>query len=512
MPNLAVNAGPGTGKTYTATRIPKYLRSSKKEIFLKNNQHTEEQIAIWEWVDNNILSPLQTDNSNYLPSILYAAYNADMVPEVEPLVPDIKQPFGVDVRTTHGAGAKVLKTKHGYLRINANRGIELVQKITGRNFYQMKDRYNWLATLRYIEKAKDELLPITPENCEVLRAKYDSLANMPIHSELVDQAKKLVPEMGKIDRALGIEYIDQIWLPLYILKHPVYDIGIIDECQDLSPARLLLVQKLCKHLIFVGDPDQAINAFAGADPRAFDKIRDVCQQELPLKISFRNPPNIVNKANALMLNRVIPDSKPRVLLKGLKTEKGIEKNITLNEIGAAIDPAHLGETMIICRYNAPLVKCILKLYKLKIPALILGKSIVKELSNIVKNRKATTLDELEYKLDNYEEMTIRSVPEHIKEVISDKITCIRLVMSLCEDIDDIETTLKQMFQPNPSQKHVTLSTIHKAKGKERNNIFILEPPIESKYASTPDQKQQEQNLHYVAITRTKQNLYWVYPQ
>lgn len=510
MPNLAVNAGPGTGKTYTATRIPKYLRATKKDVFLKNNNHTDEQIAIWEWVENNILTELRKAEPDYVPTLLYAAYNADMVPEVEPLVPAFGQPFGVDVRTTHGAGAKALKSKYGYLRINGNRGIDIVQKITGQNFYQMKDRFLWLATLRYIEKCKDELLPITPENCEALRAKYDSLANMPVHPEMVNQAKKIVVEMGKIDRALGIEYIDQVWLSLYTIKHPVYDIGIIDECQDLSPARLLLTQKLCKHLIFVGDPDQAINAFAGADPRAFDKIREVCQHELPLKISFRNPPNIIQKANALMMNRIIPDTKPRVLLKGVKTEAGLEKNITLNVLATHIDKIY-DENLIICRYNAPLVKCILKLYKAEIPALILGKSIVTELVNIVKNRKASTLDELNYKLEQYEENTCRAVKEYIQEIIRDKIECIKLVMSLCGTIDEIEPTLKKMFQPKSSQKHVTLSTIHKAKGKERTNIFILEPPIESSYANTPDQKQQEQNLHFVAITRTKQNLFWVYP-
>ena len=98
MPNLAVNAGPGTGKTYSATSIPKYLRATNKEAFLNNHPNTEEQRAIWEWVEKEI-KVVDSEGKPKIPTFLYAAYNADMVPEVQPMVPPFKQPYGVDVRT-----------------------------------------------------------------------------------------------------------------------------------------------------------------------------------------------------------------------------------------------------------------------------------------------------------------------------------------------------------------------------------------------------------------------------
>ena len=153
----------------------------------------------------------------------------------------------------------------------------------------------------------------------------------------------------------------------------------------------------------------------------------------------------------------------------------------------------------------------MKFYKAGVPCVILCKSLVTELKNIVVGRKAFSLEELSHKLDSYEEYTCKSVPKHIQEIIADKISCIRLVMSICEEVEDIPERLKEMFDPKKDESHVQLSTIHKSKGKERDNIFILFPPIESHHARTSDQKQQEQNLHYVAITRTKNNLYWVYP-
>jgi superfamily I DNA/RNA helicase len=508
MPHLAVNAGPGTGKTYTATSIPRYLRATKKETFLKNNQHTDEQVAIWEWVAEQILPTLPT---NRPPTFMYAAYNNDMIPEVTPMVPAVKTPYGVEVRTTHGHGYKVLNRRYGYLKINSNRGTHIVEKLTGKNFYQMKDRFKWLSTLRYIEKLKDELLDATPENMEKMRAKYDGLANMPIHDDSVEQANKIIKEMKNIDRALGIEYIDQVWMALFACKSPIYDIGIIDECQDLSPARLLLVRRLCSNLIFVGDPDQAINAFAGADPHSFDKIRDVCDAELPLKISFRNPPNIIQKANALMAERATPDTSKRVLLRGIKTEKGEEKRLTLNTLAANL-PEKLASALIICRYNAPLIACALKLYKAKVPCSILGKSLVTNLVSIVKQRKATSIDHLEQKLTEYEDFSCKGTQPHIQEVIRDKLDCIRLVLPQCDTVDDVESVLKEMFSVRKNEDHVSLCTIHKSKGKERPYIYILYPPIESTYATTPDQKQQEQNLHFVGITRTMKNLYWIYPE
>jgi superfamily I DNA/RNA helicase len=56
-----------------------------------------------------------------------------------------------------------------------------------------------------------------------------------------------------------------------------------------------------------------------------------------------------------------------------------------------------------------------------------------------------------------------------------------------------------------------LSTIHKAKGLENDRIFFLCPElIPSKYATQPWQYEQEANLKYVAITRAKQELIYVW--
>ena len=57
---------------------------------------------------------------------------------------------------------------------------------------------------------------------------------------------------------------------------------------------------------------------------------------------------------------------------------------------------------------------------------------------------------------------------------------------------------------------IMLSTIHKAKGLENENVYFLCPElIPSKFATQPWELEQEENLRYVAITRAKQKLVYV---
>jgi superfamily I DNA/RNA helicase len=501
MPNLIIDAGPGTAKTYTLIRIPMYLRATNKEIFLRKNRHTEEQLAIWKWAEDNIHNKYTNP-----PSFLYAAYNTSIVDEVRPQVPDSKQAYGVDVRTIHGAGYRSIHRRYGYVRMNGNRGTSIVEGITGQNFYRLKDRFEWLSALRFIEKLKEELLPPTEENLQKMKDKYDGLANMVLKKDTVERIKTIVPKMQQIDRSVGIEYIDQLWLPLFFQKSPIYDIGLIDECQDLSPAKLKLMQTLCKHLIFTGDNNQAINAFAGADPYSFDRIRKTCQAELPLRTSFRNPPNIIRDTNAIIATPVV--GKPGRPMRGTKTEDGIEEKVTFDKFHQKLDNPY-SNNMIVCRYNAPLIQCCLKLYKQRIPASIEGKQLPEQLVSIVKQRKAVDLDDLEHKIQSYEDFSCKNVKPHIAEAIRDRMDCIRMVINECNSLEDFEDTLKSMFKPKKNQDHVQLRTIHKSKGTERPKVFILFPPVESEYATTPEQKQQELNLKLVAITRTSQDLYWI---
>jgi superfamily I DNA/RNA helicase len=60
------------------------------------------------------------------------------------------------------------------------------------------------------------------------------------------------------------------------------------------------------------------------------------------------------------------------------------------------------------------------------------------------------------------------------------------------------------------RRGVILSTIHKAKGLEAERVYFLDRfLIPSKYARKGWQREQEQNLLYVALTRSKNFLYFI---
>lgn len=77
----------------------------------------------------------------------------------------------------------------------------------------------------------------------------------------------------------------------------------VDEFQDISPVQYEFVRLLGRdrHLFVIGDPDQSIYAFRGADIRLLDRIRKEFEpEEIFLKENYRTPPRILQAANALI--------------------------------------------------------------------------------------------------------------------------------------------------------------------------------------------------------------------
>ena len=77
-----------------------------------------------------------------------------------------------------------------------------------------------------------------------------------------------------------------------------YDYWLIDEFQDLSPPKIILARLLAspaRNLMVVGDDDQIIYGFAGAQPQSFSILdRDWCDvTALPLDMNFRSPHELV---------------------------------------------------------------------------------------------------------------------------------------------------------------------------------------------------------------------------
>ena len=75
--------------------------------------------------------------------------------------------------------------------------------------------------------------------------------------------------------------------------------------------------------------------------------------------------------------------------------------------------------------------------------------------------------------------------------------------------EDLKNKIKVIFKEGKDEG-VCLSTIHKAKGLESDNIFILAKSLmPSRYARQEWEIKSEENLEYVAITRAKKTLQYI---
>jgi superfamily I DNA/RNA helicase len=78
---------------------------------------------------------------------------------------------------------------------------------------------------------------------------------------------------------------------------------------------------------------------------------------------------------------------------------------------------------------------------------------------------------------------------------------------LCSEFTKTEDMLQMVRRLGESRSGPIFATIHKSKGLEHEHIYILRPDQLGGFGDlSPEQQVQEDNLHYVAITRAKETL------
>lgn len=319
-----------------------------------------------------------------------------------------------------------------------------------------------------------------------------------------------------------IDYTDMIWLPVeWQLNEKswfrTYQFVLTDECQDLNAAQLELSLMLAGNrgrMLYVGDPRQAIFGFAGADNRSYQKIVERTQAtELPLSLCYRCP-----KSHIDLVNRLYPD----ILIEPSENAaEGILEKIENSDLWSSEHEAHLkiGD-MVLSRKTAPLVSLCIRLIGRGIPATVKGKDIGKQIKSeleAIADINGFRYEEFNLFLEKYKDFKFQTYEnldnaEQLKENLSDKLSALSTIYSsqpnatcvahLCTYIDDL-------FSDDESP--ITLSTCHRAKGLEGDRIFIIKPddmPMTWE-RQLEWQKEQEDNLLYVALTRSKSALYIV---
>lgn len=313
-----------------------------------------------------------------------------------------------------------------------------------------------------------------------------------------------------------IDYPDMIWLPVELGLKPTghtYDWVFFDEAQDASLCMIQLFLKTIKRggrYVAIGDEKQMINIWAGASEEAFKFLQEYPNTTLfTLPITYRCGKKIVEYANSL-----VPDICAK--------DDAID--------GEVIDDCKITDfedgDMVLCRSKAPLMQLYTKLLKKKINSYIKGQDIGKNLITILESvdneQLNTDLDRdgvfvrLYEKLFNERNKLIQSRgldydDATLSPYITEMYDTINALMILGEKH---KTKTKLIEQINKIFKEesfgVCLSTVHKSKGLESDNVYIIcHSSMPSRLAVLDWEKEQERNLMYVAYTRARKKLGFV---
>jgi superfamily I DNA/RNA helicase len=451
----------------------------------------------------------------FIPSdkkILLSAFNRDIVSDLKKKTKGIEN---VDVMTLHGLGLSMLRRNYPTnsfipepfkYEAHIKNNIKLYTSI---NTYSLgsKNYFRYLDNIKkYVDFGRFYLCQ-TPKSLDFIESRYgiETLADEK------DVAIKVM-DWGKTELD-SVDYTDMIWLPHVLYLKPIgllYDFIMIDECQDLNKAERELILKCFKmgtRLVAVGDENQSIYSFSGADPESFNVLKSLPNTEcLPLSISYRCPKNVVEFAQKL-----VPSIEYN---KDNKTLGEIKYDVSLSDVEDG--------DMILCRNNAPLVQIYTEFLKLGKKAFIRGKDIGANLKTLVKSIKQEKVnadcredglfvrlyDDLFVTRNNImQRSSVDAKAAMTSPIIESKLDMIKTLEILSEGVnttDELVAKIDEIFPKKDKKEGIALSTVHKAKGLEAENVYIACNSLMPSASAKKDWEiRQEHNLIYVAYTRAK---------
>lgn len=467
--NILINAVAGSGKTTTLLKLLKFCKY--RTLFLAFNKSVQEEIQAK--IDSAGLSQGKA-------------------------------------LTMHSLGLSAIRKHYNKVVIKNGKNFDLIKLVQNKHkatfkYMKWEDKLKLSYTLMDMSDIARLFLTDDIEKIKVHLQSMDK--NFVNHKDIVSLWASFVNfrEASYSASTVTIDFNDMIYLAarekLHIPVDPYY--LMVDEAQDLNLAQHKLVENLINQgvilkWIAVGDRNQSIYGFSGAYSSSFDKFLDMGNvEELPLDICYRCATKIIDETNEVY----------DVMEYGKEEEGTVGIINDLDEVK--------GESMIICRNTSPIIKLYFGLLGAGMPVYIKGDDILTSINRFLKPYLNYTVagakTELGYKLDTLQadktdegRMKLYIFKENytnFKALISNMSTDYEIVKVLLDKI-------KNLFKVK--SKATMLCTIHKAKGLEADVVYILnEHLIPSKFATSPEQLKQEQNLKYVARSRAKKELYYL---
>ena len=213
----------------------------------------------------------------------------------------------IQISTFHSLGVKMLKENYtllGYERnftiIDSDDALTIIKKIM-KDLNMNKEYYNPREIRNKISSAKNEMMDI------------DKFSKIEFDHKIVEVYKIY---QKKLKQGNSVDFDDLLILPIKLFKNypnilndyqERYKYILIDEYQDTNEAQYTfsrLLSSKYRNIFVVGDNDQAIYAFRGANYKNilnFEKDYPECETIL-LEENYRSTKNILNAANSVIKN------------------------------------------------------------------------------------------------------------------------------------------------------------------------------------------------------------------
>lgn len=441
--------------------------------------------------------------------VLVLAFNVKIREELNK-----RLPAGYVAVNSHSLGLQVCKQGHPKARRDANKWFTLVKDVVEEMEVDRGDEYPLRRKIQAL-CSKVMLNHVDPENIgEVLdiAAQYHI---EDVEPPVVKAVAKCIRKARRIFEDTGaLDFDEMLYLPVVMdLQPPKVKFVFVDEAQDLNVLQQEIASRSCAddaRMVIVGDAKQAIYMFAGADAASFEKFKTMRPNTkvLPLNICYRCPTSHLDLAR-----RLVPEIEARP--DAPVGEIRFAGKDALSLLAKAGD-------LVMSRTNAPLLGAYFDLIKKKIPAKVIGREIGKDLANTLD--KIAQLEGFSYHkmvtyIERYREMQTKQLQQKPNseakiEELDDKMDCLStcaMNFTECHSLDDLKKALEALFTDESSddwRNSVALCSVHRAKGLEADNTFILNPekmPLMWEKQS-PAEFQQELNIKYVALTRALKSM------
>jgi superfamily I DNA/RNA helicase len=419
----------------------------------------------------------------------------------------------VSVNTRHGYGLEAIRRLQARINVNPNKTRDIAKQV----IQYFGKPFSCIAPVsKLVGLAKDAGIgwntDITDRN-----AWYDLYKKHDIEIEedysLDDLIKHSIEVLRKSNEFIDeCDFPDMVYWPLLkgLTMPTQFRCLLLDEAQDTNVTGRGLAKALIRVggiLAAVGDDWQAIYGFAGADNDSLDLIKhEFSAKELWLTVCFRCSKAVIKHAQKWM---------PKIQ----HAADAVEGSVTEVSYDDFLKLTPSNTSAILCRKNAPLMSLAFSYLRRGIACRIEGRDIGQNLIKLCKKWKARSLLELSNRLESHREKETQKFmangQEQQADQLNDQLDCLLSLLDRAREVDNsiegLIRLIESMFTDSVTgqpQRVLTLSSVHKAKGREWPTVYLLsrDTLMPSKFARQDWQREQELHLIYVAVTRAKADL------